>query len=193
MSFQACERFTEVAREMLAAAEEEGDGAEKLLAAAIAIMSGVTSDTTRSLLNSKKGSQTWQMDINFEIRSSGFIYNMLEKAVNAEARSAAKGMRLLANNMGGVFDLPIEMTNTVEANFNDSDNIKLYKCQELPELAPMKFSEKSFGGGRGGGRSFGGRGGGGGFRGGSRGGRGSSRGGGRGGGSRGGGWNRKKY
>ena len=180
---------------MLAAAEEEGDGAEKLLAAAIAIMSGVTSDTTRSLLNSKKGSQTWQMDINFEIRSSGFIYNMLEKAVNAEARSAAKGMRLLANNMGGVFDLPIEMTNTVEANFNDSDNIKLYKCQELPDLAPMKFSnERSFGGGgRGGGRSFGGRGGG--SRGGSRGGRGFSRGGSRGGSSRGGGggWNRKKY
>ena len=128
----------ETAREMIAAAEEEGEGAEQLLASAIAIMSGVTQDTTRSLLNSKKGSQTWQMDINFEIRSSGFIYNMLEKAVNAEARAAAKGMRLLANNMGGVFDLPIEMTSVVENNFNDSDNVKLYKAESLPELAPLK-------------------------------------------------------
>ena len=128
----------ETAREMIAAAEEEGEGAEQLLASAIAIMSGVTQDTTRSLLNSKKGSQTWQMDINFEIRSSGFIYNMLEKAVNAEARAAAKGMRLLANNMGGVFDLPIEMTSVVESHFNDSDNVKLYKAESLPELAPLK-------------------------------------------------------
>ena len=128
----------ETAREMIAAAEEEGEGAEQLLASAIAIMSGVTRDTTRSLLNSQKGSQTWQMDIQFEIRSSGFIYNMLEKAVNAEARSAAKGMRLLANNMGGVFDLPVEMTSVVENHFEDSDNIKLYKAESLPELAPMK-------------------------------------------------------
>merc|ERR1719295_2556193 len=107
------------------------------------------------------------MDINFEIRSSGFIYNMLEKAVNAEARAAAKGMRLLANNMGGVFDLPIEMTSVVENNFNDSDNVKLYKAESLPELAPLKYGNdrnggggRSFGGGRGGGRGGGGRGGG---------------------------------
>ena len=54
---KSAERFTEVAREMIATAEE--DGAEGLLAAA----------TTHSLLNSKKGSQTWQMDVQFEIRS----------------------------------------------------------------------------------------------------------------------------
>jgi len=76
---------------MIAAAEENESSAEELLAAAIAIMSGVTEDSTRSLLNCKKGAQTWQMDIGFEVRSSGFIYGMLEKAISPEARSEAKG------------------------------------------------------------------------------------------------------
>ena len=39
---------------MIAAAEENDGSAEDLLAAAIAIMSGVTEDSTRSMLNSKK-------------------------------------------------------------------------------------------------------------------------------------------
>ena len=76
---------------MIAEAEENESSAEDLLAAAIAIMSGVTEDSTRSLLNCRKGAQTWPMDISFEVRSSGFIYGMLEKAVSAEARSEAKG------------------------------------------------------------------------------------------------------
>ena len=35
------------------------------------------------------------MDIAFEIRSSAFIYSMLEKGINAEARAEAKGMRMM--------------------------------------------------------------------------------------------------
>ena len=90
---------------MIAGAEEDGSSAEELLAAAIAIMSGVTEDSTRSLLNSQKGSQTWRMDISFEIRSSGFVYGMLEKGVDAETRGAAKGMRLFKSKMGAVFEI----------------------------------------------------------------------------------------
>lgn len=190
LPIKSAERFTEVAREMIAEAEENESSAEDLLAAAIAIMSGVTEDSTRSLLNCRKGAQTWQMDISFEVRSSGFIYGMLEKAVSAEARSEAKGMRLYANNMGGVFDLPAKMTPTVETLFKNTETISLKKCEELPELAPMRFA-----GGGGGNRS--GRGGGG-----NRFGGGNSRGGGyskfggrsgHGGGRGGGAWKRKKY
>jgi len=184
---------------MIAGAEEDGSSAEELLAAAIAIMSGVTEDSTRSLLNSQKGSQTWRMDISFEIRSSGFVYGMLEKGIDAETRGAAKGMRLLKSKMGAVFDLPATMTDKIEINFKNTDTITLAKLEtlDMDELEPLRFGgggggggrSGGFGGGRGGGRSFGGRGGGGGRFGGRGGG-----GGGRGGGNRnGGGWQRKKY
>lgn len=193
---KSAERFTEIARAMIAGAEEDGSSAEELLAAAIAIMSGVTEDSTRSLLNSQKGSQTWRMDISFEIRSSGFVYGMLEKGIDAETRGAAKGMRLLKSKMGAVFDLPASMTDNVELNFNNTDTITLAKLDtlDMDELEPLRFGggggggrSGGFGGGRGGGRSFGGRGGGNRFG-------GDRRGGGRGGGNRnGGGWQRKKY
>lgn len=193
---KSAERFTEIARAMIAGAEEDGSSAEELLAAAIAIMSGVTEDSTRSLLNSQKGSQTWRMDISFEIRSSGFVYGMLEKGIDAETRGAAKGMRLLKSKMGAVFDLPASMTDKVELNFNNTDTITLAKLDtlDMDELEPLRFGggggggrSGGFGGGRGGGRSFGGRGGGNRFG-------GDRRGGGRGGGNRnGGGWQRKKY
>ena len=120
-------RFLEVAREMIASAEEEGSSAENLLASAIAIMSGVTDCSVRSVLNNKKGSQTWQMDVQFEIRSTGFIYGMLEKGISAEVRQAAKAMRSFKNKLGGVFDLPVEMTEQVEANWNDTATITLQK------------------------------------------------------------------
>ena len=120
-------RFLEVAREMIASAEEEGSSAENLLASAIAIMSGVTDCSVRSILNNKKGSQTWQMDVKFEIRSTGFIYGMLEKGISAEVRGAAKAMRSFKNKLGGVFDLPAEMTEQVEANWNDTATITLQK------------------------------------------------------------------
>jgi len=181
-------RFIEVAREMIAAAEEDGSSAESLLASAIAIMSGVTDCSSRSMLNGKKGSQTWRMDVKFELRSSGFIFALLEKSISAEARAACKGMRLLSDNLGGVFDLPSSMTEEVEKKWGDTETLTLAKCDILPEMAPMKFdssggggSDRRYGGGGGRGRSFGGGRGGGG------------RGGGRGRGGGGGSWQRKKY
>ena len=46
------------------------------------------------------------MEVKFELRSSGFIFALLEKSISTEARAAAKGMRLFEDNLGGVFDLP---------------------------------------------------------------------------------------
>ena len=138
------------------------------------------------------------MDVKFELRSSGFIFALLEKSVCVEARAAAKGMRLYSNNLGGVFDLPSEMTEEVESKWRDTETLQLKKCTELPDLAPMKFDRSgSFGGGdsrfSGGKRNFGG-GGNRSFGGGNRGGNGKF--GGKG-GNRGGGdrqpWKRKKY
>merc|ERR1712003_187257 len=95
---------------------------------------------------------------------------MLEKGISAEVRGAAKAMRSFKNKLGGVFDLPAEMTEQVEANWNDTATITLQKCETLPELAPLKFDNSvprsGFGGGgrgRGGGGRGGGRGRGGGF------------------------------
>lgn len=179
------ERFLEVAREMIAEAEENESSAEVILSKAIAIMSGVTDSSARSTLSGKKGFQTWQMDATFELRSTGFIYGLLEKSVGPKARGEAKGMRMKLDNTGGCFDLPSSMTEEIEKHWKDTETLTLIKCDKLPELAELKFSNERSGGG-GGGRSYGGgRGGGRG-----RGGGGRGRGGGRGGGKP---WERKKY
>ena len=52
----------EIAREMIAEAEEEEESStEKLLAAAIAIMSGVTDSTSRSIITGKKGQANYMI------------------------------------------------------------------------------------------------------------------------------------
>jgi len=150
-----------------------------------------TSKNEKCLNNNFQGSQSWQMEVKFELRSSGFIFAILEKSISTEARAAAKGMRLFEDNLGGVFDLPSEMTDLVESKWRDTETLQLKKCEVLPDLAPLKFDKSgSFGGGSDR-RSFGRNSFGGGNR------NGGSRGGGRGrGGNRGGGggaWKRKKY
>ena len=60
--------------------------------------------------------------------------------------------------MGGVFDLPATMTGMIESNFRNTETVSLKMCEELPELAPLKFGNDrgSFGGNRSGGRGGGG-------------------------------------
>merc|ERR1712037_650023 len=146
--------------------EEEESSTEKLLASAIAIMSGVTDSTSRSLLSGKKGFQTWQMSVSFEMNNQYLIFKLLEKGISEKARVEARNVRVFMDRMGAAFDLPTTMTNEVSEKWNDSDKFQLKrveKTEDLPQLEAKKemYSNgggRGFGGGgrgRGGGRSFG--------------------------------------
>ncbi|CBY16445.1 unnamed protein product, partial [Oikopleura dioica] len=119
-------RFLEIAREMIAEAEEEEESStEKLLASAIAIMSGVTDSTSRSLISGKKGFQTWQMSVSFEMNNQYLIFKLLEKGISEKARVEARNVRVFMDRMGAAFDLPTTMTNEVSEKWNDSDKFQL--------------------------------------------------------------------
>ncbi|CAG5098596.1 Oidioi.mRNA.OKI2018_I69.XSR.g15809.t1.cds [Oikopleura dioica] len=135
-------RFLEIAREMIAEAEEEEESStEKLLAAAIAIMSGVTDSTSRSIITGKKGFQTWQMNVSFEMNNQYLIFKLLEKGIGEQARIDARNVRVFKDRMGAAFDLPTKMTNEVSEKWNDSDKFQLKrveKASDLPELEAKK-------------------------------------------------------
>jgi len=155
------------------ASKYEG-GAMEALAAAIAWTSGAATLENRSLLSSKANFTTWHLTVENEpIQFNGFVYNQVERMLGHEAREQVSSMRLTADKMGAVFDLPDECTEVVEEYWKDSPWMSLKKCEELPTLT----EQRSYGGGnsRGGYGGYNRRGGGGGWRGGNRGGGGFKR------------------
>ena len=87
------------------------------------------------------GFQTWQMDATFELRSTGFIYGLLEKSVGPKARGEAKGMRMKLDNTGGCFDLPSSMTEEIEKlDFKKFENgfISNVTAKEISDSSELK-------------------------------------------------------
>jgi len=124
-------------------------GATEALAAAIAWISGAAKLESRSLLCSKAGHTTWQLSCQCQIRFNGFVYSMLEKNFGADIRNQCVGLRLTKDKLGAVFDLPDDVTDTIESSWKDSKFMTLAKAEALPDLEERHFSQ---GGGRYGGR-----------------------------------------
>eukprot|EP01116_Phalansterium_solitarium_P006071 TRINITY_DN18387_c0_g1_i1.p1 TRINITY_DN18387_c0_g1~~TRINITY_DN18387_c0_g1_i1.p1 ORF type:complete len:706 (+),score=244.14 TRINITY_DN18387_c0_g1_i1:73-2190(+) len=178
--------FTEIAETLI-----EAKGATEALAAALAVISGFTTQyKSRSLLSSMEGFTTIQVFTKQPIYTPKYVANMLEKFAGV---NAVRDIRICDG--GAVADVPSEcveeLLKSVEEeaarNPGRPSPVRYEVCTELPQLEivdnglPPKRVFGRFGSGGGGGR--GGRGGssrGGGF------GRGGSRGGSRGGFSRGG-------
>nr|CAB3236960.1 nucleolar RNA helicase 2 [Phallusia mammillata] len=117
----------------IVAAKHEG-GAVEALAAALAWISGAGKVKSRSLLSSQLGYTSWVMKADFEVRYAGFFYTTLEKNTTRELRDAVKGLRLTADKMGAVFDLPNHCTEDLQRLWTDSSTMTLAKAEELPEL-----------------------------------------------------------
>ena len=60
----------------------------------------------RSLLFSAEGFITFMIEASHEIRSSSYFWNVLKRYFAPEITDSIKGMTLLQNKMGVVFDLP---------------------------------------------------------------------------------------
>ena len=81
--------FESTARELL----EDNDPVD-ILSKALALVSGNTEVTSRSLLSSQKGYITFLIRQNWELRGTGLIWKMLNENYAEEIVSKIRGMRL---------------------------------------------------------------------------------------------------
>jgi len=170
--------FAKTAEDLI---EEFGGSAENALAAALAQISGHSQPIkARSLLCSATGYVTVMMQTREPIRGLGYIWAMIRRFLFEDADDKVKGMRMLADQKGALFDIPAEKEDLVIKNPGDS-RCRISIPTELPQMVTMQVErppERRWG--RGGASNGGGfRGGassGGGFRGRGGAGRGASRG-----------------
>lgn len=73
---------------------------------ALAIISGYSKDIQqRSLLGSMDGYITYVIETKREIRGKSYVWNVLKDFYSEEVINDMKGMRMLANSKGVIFDL----------------------------------------------------------------------------------------
>ena len=165
------------------------------LAAALAVISGCTKVTKRSLLSSRENMTTYVISkSDEEIRGKSFVYVIMKKILGDDkAEAAIAKVAFSKDKKALVFDVSSEYDALIEEKWFNTKSLEMKVCTELPELEEERsggFERNGGGGGGGGGFRRGGGdggrdrrgGGGGGFGGGrGRGGRGGSSFGGRGG------------
>merc|ERR1719397_2019716 len=112
----------------------ESRGAEKALAAALAFISGTTEIISRSMLTSQTGYTTYIMKQNWELRSTGLIWQTLKRYFDESLTNSLRNMRMCKDKKGCVFDVPIEKLKVIEDTWKGDKNATLEKVTELPEL-----------------------------------------------------------
>jgi len=134
------------------------------LAAALAVISGCTKISNRSLLSSREGFTTYVLSkSDEEIRGKSFVYVIMKKLLGEDqGENAVNKICFTKDKKSLVFDVSSEFDSVIEEKWFNTRSLEMKKVTELPEL------EEERQGGGGGGGGFGG----GGFRGGNRGGNG---------------------
>ena len=174
--------FLDAAKNLLSEGKENGRASAEVLAQALAKIAGFSeAPKKRSLLTSGTGMVTVQVTLGGgnEIRSLSFIWGLIRRHITEDCDDKVKGIRLTADRLGAVFDVPAEFEAKIK-DITPQDKRVVFSVPEvLPELVQLEVARpepkwrgggRSGGGGgfsRGGGRGGGGggRGGGGGFRG----------------------------
>mmetsp|Transcript_13065 Transcript_13065/g.21161 ORF Transcript_13065/g.21161 Transcript_13065/m.21161 type:complete len:710 (-) Transcript_13065:51-2180(-) len=152
------ENFNEVAEELI-----ESLGAKGAVSAALAQITGFTDLKAllpRSLLQCAEGFITIQFDSNQELYGMGLVWNALRRVLPAEAVEGVRGMQLLADGKGAVFDFDMKFKKSFDEAVEADKNCPFRAISELPELVQKPSRGGGGFGGRGGGRRGGGRGGG---------------------------------
>jgi len=156
------ERFLPIADNIIAKM-----GAREALAASLAKITGFTSTkmfAPRSLLQCAEGYITVKFDSNgSELYGLGYVWNALRRIMSPDAVESVRGMTLLADSLGAVFDFDCKFKDELDKALADPRS-GLELVTELPELQAKSFGGRGGGGGGGGGgrggfRSGGGRGG----------------------------------
>lgn len=173
--------FLDAAKTLLKDGKDAERSSAEVLAQALAKIAGFTeAPKKRSLLTSAAGMVTVCVMLNGgqEIRSLSFIWGLIRRHIMEDADEHVKGIRLTADRMGAVFDIPGSYEAKIKDIVPQDKRVVFSVPTVLPELVQLEVARpepKWRGGGRssggGGGFSRGGGGGRGGGRGGFRGGR----------------------
>merc|ERR1711962_11609 len=140
----------------------ESRGAENALAAALAFISGTTEITSRSMLTSQTGYVTYICKQNWELRSTGLIWQTLKRHLEETVTASFRGMRMCKDKKSCVFDVPLDKIKKIEEQWKGDKHATLEKLTELPELCEGVSSNPTGGqgssrdGGYGGGNNGGG-------------------------------------
>jgi len=146
------ESITDVFRPMAQELLKELDP-EVALANAFALISGYTSESVnRSVLSCSRGYTTLMCVTDQEIRNAGYVFNQLERLFDYDLRQAVRGMNLLKDRMGAVFDCPEKRVEEVISCTQPW--LRFERVTDIPELEV----KAEMGMGRGRGRYSGGRG-----------------------------------
>ncbi|XP_032229762.2 nucleolar RNA helicase 2 [Nematostella vectensis] len=129
----------------------EDKGAIDAVAAALAQISGTTEIKSRSLLTSQEGYTTYILRCaDTELRGTGYMWRVIENNLPPEVKPEVRGMRLISDRMGVVFDVPRKLDNLIKESWTDRRGVTLERARELPELVdsgqsarPNSFDQRS--------------------------------------------------
>jgi ATP-dependent RNA helicase DDX21 len=116
---------------------ERERAATEALAACLAVITGHTQPIKpRSLLLSAQDWVTVMVKTNTQIRSLSFIWNIVRKNLWEQPDDKVKGMRMLADSTGAVFDIPCNEEDKVN-QVAEQTWFKMSIPTELPKLVEM--------------------------------------------------------
>lgn len=128
---EVCSKFLEQAETL---SGKYSGGSLEALAAALAHMSGATALFKRSLLSSRENHTTWMFQSSFEVRGTGFFWNVIENNFGSEVKEQIRDLKLTKDKTGAVCDIPDELASTINENWRDSNRLQMSKVVKLPEL-----------------------------------------------------------
>ena len=110
---------------------------DEAICRALAVISGYTKSVQqRSLLFSVEGFVTYKMELDYEVRSPAFFWNLLKKHFAPSITDNIKGMRFLKNHKGVVFDLKEDDKKLFEdiVETIKAEGLTIEAAKELPEI-----------------------------------------------------------
>lgn len=128
---------------------------KEALARALAIISGYTqSIKSRSLLSAVEGYVTFVMETDQEVNSQSYFWGILRRNWASHVAESVRGLRVLENRRGCVFDLDQKYQAEVEslAPSLESTHVRIFQPKELPALEERGGFQGGGGGGGGGGQ-----------------------------------------
>ncbi|RNA12813.1 nucleolar RNA helicase 2-like, partial [Brachionus plicatilis] len=125
------EKFRSGAEEVL-----KSKDAINALAAALAVISGCTKMTQRSLLTSKENYTTYMLSKpDEEIRGKSFAYAILKKIIGEEnGENAINKIVFTKDKQGLVFDVSSEYDDLIQEKWFNTKSLELKPVTELPEI-----------------------------------------------------------
>lgn len=142
---RASSLFIQQARSLL---EKSGDAAT-LIAKSLACIAGYKSLSDRSLLSSHSGATTLSFRTSADIKSPGYVWNILKRHLDNDTVENVRRMSITADRNGAIFDVPSELVETFlaavpeEGKDGKPASFSIQVASHVPELASKPSQNQS--------------------------------------------------